>query len=63
MAIVIVSHDVGLVSRHVDRIACLNRTLTYHAALPLAPSVLERLYGMPVRLVDHADVTVPEHLS
>jgi zinc transport system ATP-binding protein len=50
MAIVIVSHDVGLVSRHVDRIACLNRTLTFHAALPLAPGVLERLYGMPVRL-------------
>ena len=57
MAIVMVSHDVGLVSRHVDRIACLNRTLTCHAALPLAPEVLERLYGMPVRLVDHADAT------
>lgn len=55
MAVVIVSHDVGLVSRHVDRIACLNRTLSCHAALPLAPGVLERLYGMPVRLVDHAD--------
>ena len=60
MAIVIVSHDVGLVSRHVDRIACLNRVLTCHAALPLAPGVLERLYGMPVRLVDHADAAVAE---
>jgi zinc transport system ATP-binding protein len=60
MAIVIVSHDVGLVSRHVDRIACLNRALTCHAALPLAPGVLERLYGMPVRLVDHADAAVAE---
>jgi zinc transport system ATP-binding protein len=63
MAIVIVSHDVGLVSRHVDRIACLSRTLTCHAALPLAPGVLERLYGMPVGLVDHAGATAPEHLS
>jgi len=63
MAIVVVSHDVGLVSRHVDRIACLNRTLTCHAALPLTPGVLERLYGMPVRLIDHADATAPEHLS
>jgi zinc transport system ATP-binding protein len=63
MAIVIVSHDIGLVSRHVDRIACLNRTLTCHATLPLAPGVLERLYGMPVRLVDHADATAREHLS
>jgi zinc transport system ATP-binding protein len=63
MAIVMVSHDVGLVSRHVDRIACLNHTLTCHAALPLAPEVLERLYGMPVRLVDHADATAAEGAS
>jgi zinc transport system ATP-binding protein len=63
MAVVMVSHDVGLVSRHVDRIACLNRTLTCHAAPPLAPGVLERLYGMPVRLVDHADATAPEGVS
>jgi zinc transport system ATP-binding protein len=53
MAIVMVSHDVGLVSRHVDRIACLNRSLVCHSAVPLAPGVLERLYGVPVRLVDH----------
>ncbi len=55
MAIVMVSHDVGLVSRHVDRIACLNLTLTCHTAMPLAPGVLENLYGMPVRLIDHGD--------
>jgi zinc transport system ATP-binding protein len=53
MTIVIVSHDVGLVSRHVDRIACLNRTLLCHSTVPLAPDVLERLYGAPVSLVDH----------
>jgi zinc transport system ATP-binding protein len=53
MTIVVVSHDVGLVSRHVDRIACLNRRLVCHAPLPLEPGVLEQLYGMPVRLVDH----------
>lgn len=43
MAIVMVSHDVGLVSRHVDRVACLNRTLVCHAAVPLAAGVLEKL--------------------
>ncbi|WP_119290588.1 metal ABC transporter ATP-binding protein [Azohydromonas sediminis] len=63
MAIVVVSHDIGLVSRHVDRIACLNRTLTCHPALPLAVGALERLYGMPVQLVDHADATAPVHRS
>ncbi|MGQ9724686.1 MAG: metal ABC transporter ATP-binding protein [Tepidimonas sp.] len=55
MAIVMVSHDVGLVSRHVDRIACLNISLSCHAAQPLEPGVLERLYGTPVKLIDHAD--------
>ncbi len=53
MAIVIVSHDVGLVSHHVDRVACLNRSLMCHSAVPLATGVLERLYGMPLGLVDH----------
>lgn len=53
MAIVMVSHDVGLVSRHVDRIACLNRTLVWHGAAPLTEGVLARLYGASTRLVDH----------
>jgi zinc transport system ATP-binding protein len=63
MAIVLVSHDVGLVSRHVDRIACLNVALTCHATLPLDPSVLERLYRMPLRLVDHADAARTQSVS
>ena len=53
MALVMVSHDVGLVSRHVDRIACLNKTLTWHGAVPIGEGVLERLYGASARLVDH----------
>lgn len=53
MAIVVVSHDVGLVSRHVDRIACLNRRLVCHAAAPLAEGSLQALYGVPMSLVHH----------
>ena len=59
MAIVMASHDVGLVSHHVDRVACLNRTLVCHSAVPLAAGVLERLYGMPVGLVDHHHAAAP----
>jgi len=62
MTIVIVSHDVGLVSRHVDRIACLNRTLQCHSTVPLAPDVLARLYGVPGALVDHRH-TIPRELT
>lgn len=53
MAIVMVSHDVGFVSRHVDRIACLNRTLVWHGAVPLSEGVLTELYGSSALLVDH----------
>jgi len=53
MAIVMVSHDVGLVSGHVDRIACLNRTLVWHGAVPLNEGVLAQLYGSSAHLVDH----------
>ena len=53
MAIVMVSHDVGLVSRHVDRIACLNTTLVWHGAVPLDEGVLAQLYGESAHLVDH----------
>ena len=53
MTIVVVSHDVGLVSRYVSNVACLNHTLLCHTTVPLQPGVLEQLYGAPVRLVDH----------
>ncbi len=58
MSIVVVSHDIGLVSRHVDSVACLNRRLVCHSAPPLQPGVLEKVYGMPLRLVDHLHETV-----
>lgn len=40
MSIVVVSHDIGLVSRHVDSVACLNRRLVCHSAPPLQLGVL-----------------------
>lgn len=53
MAIVLVSHDVGLVSRHVDQVACLNKTLVCHGTVPLSDGVLAQLYGTPASLVNH----------
>jgi zinc transport system ATP-binding protein len=55
LAIVLVSHDIGAVARHVQRVACLNRRLFVHAAAELTPEVLERLYGAPLRLLVHHD--------
>jgi zinc transport system ATP-binding protein len=47
--IVIVSHDIGFVSRYASRIACLDRRLLCAVPPPLAPDVLGALYGAPVR--------------
>lgn len=57
MSILVVSHDIGLISRHVDSVACLNRRLVCHSAPPLQSGVLEEVYGMPLRLVDHLHET------
>lgn len=53
MTIVVVSHDIGFISRYVTRVACLNRTLLCHQPVPIGSEVIEKLYGMPVRIIPH----------
>ncbi|MGA8056379.1 MAG: ABC transporter ATP-binding protein [Burkholderiales bacterium] len=54
MTVVVVSHDIGFVTEHATRVACVNRGLECHEPGALAGDVFARLYGMPVRVVDHA---------
>lgn len=51
--IVVVSHDIGFVSRYVSRVACLNRTLVCHPTSEITGEVITALYGRPVRMVRH----------
>jgi zinc transport system ATP-binding protein len=54
MAVVIVSHDVSFVSKHVQKVVCVNREVYLHDTAELKGSVLDELYGeMGVRAVDH----------
>jgi zinc transport system ATP-binding protein len=53
MAIVLVSHDVGAVSTHVDKIACLNQELFYHGPVENAANGLEEIYHCPIELISH----------
>jgi zinc transport system ATP-binding protein len=53
MAIVLVSHDVGAVSTHVDKIACLNQELFYHGPVENAADGLEEIYHCPIELISH----------
>ena len=61
--IVLVSHDIGVISRHVRTIACLNVRLHYHHGKELSREMLEATYGCPVDLVAHGvpHRVLPEH--
>ncbi|WP_374327263.1 metal ABC transporter ATP-binding protein [Azonexus sp.] len=53
MPLLVVSHDLSLISRQAHRVWCLNRRLHVHPALELTAQTLASLYGFPVRAVDH----------
>ena len=51
--ILIVSHDLGFVTSHVRRVACVSRTLVTHPTSELSGSIIRDVYGGEVRLVRH----------
>lgn len=53
ITVVLVSHDIGVISRHVRTIACLNVDMHYHRSKELTPEMVEAAYGCPVDLVAH----------
>jgi len=53
MAIVLVTHDIGVISSHVGQVACLNRHLYTHGDRSLTAEMLEKAYQCPVDLIAH----------
>jgi len=53
MTIVLVSHDVGFVSAHVNKVACVNRRLLVHPTEEITDEGLRAAYGEAVRAVRH----------
>ena len=53
LSIVLVSHDIGVISRYVKTVACLNVQLHYHHSRELTEEMVELAYGCPVDLVAH----------
>lgn len=52
--IIMVSHDVGVISSYIDSVACLNKKLYYHGAdIKMNRNKLESIYGCPVELIAH----------
>jgi len=53
MTILLVSHDMGVISSHVKSLACLNNTLYYHGEPELTSAILEKTFGCPVEIIAH----------
>jgi zinc transport system ATP-binding protein len=53
MAIVLVTHDIGVVSNHATKVACLNRRLYSHDSGEITEDMLTSAYQCPVELIAH----------
>ncbi|MFX0194989.1 MAG: metal ABC transporter ATP-binding protein [Candidatus Hodarchaeota archaeon] len=51
--IILVSHDIGALSEHVNKIACLNQRLFYHNSKELTEEMLQGAYSCAVQLIAH----------
>jgi zinc transport system ATP-binding protein len=53
IAVIVVSHDIGVISHHVKTVACMNRRLHYHASKEITEEMIEATYGCPVDFMVH----------
>ena len=51
--IILVSHDIGAISRSVKKIACMNKKLVFHDTKEITRKMLEDTYQCPVDLIAH----------
>jgi len=53
ITILVVSHDIGFISKYVNRVACINKTLVCHETACINGEVIDDLYHQHVHMVDH----------
>ncbi len=53
ITIMLVSHDLGFITTHVNRVACVNRTLVCHPTAEITSDVIASLYETPVGIIKH----------
>lgn len=53
VTIILVTHDIGVVSTYVTSIACINKELYYHGKAEISNEVITKAYGCPVDLIAH----------
>ena len=53
ITLILVSHDLAVISRHVRSVACLNRRLHYHHSREISREMVEATYGCEVDFLVH----------
>jgi zinc transport system ATP-binding protein len=53
VTIILVTHDVGILSAYVKKVGCLNKYFIYHDDRELTPEMLEAAYECPVDVIAH----------
>lgn len=53
VTIVVISHDIGVISRHMKSIACINKHFIFHAGGQITREMLDMAYQCPVDLIAH----------
>lgn len=53
MTIILITHDIGVMSRYVDTVICLNKKIFCHDSTEAALQNLDKVYGCPVDIVAH----------
>jgi len=56
VTVLVVSHDIGFISRYINRVVCLNRTLVCHMTSEINGDTIRQLYGSPMQMVHHHTV-------
>ena len=56
LTVLMVSHDIGGVARHVDDIVCINRRIHVHQAPPIGRLGLESAFGCSVEYLFHGEI-------
>ena len=53
ITIVLVTHDISVVSTYIDKIACVNKKLYYHGSKKAGMHKVAEMYECPVQLITH----------
>ena len=53
VTIVVISHDIGIISAHMKSIACVNKHFIFHSGAEITQEMLDMAYQCPVDLIAH----------